>query len=117
MGNKAIRALVKYTEIAEPNGNVSHLLNNATIKRAETYAQYFIYPRPLKIGADHPDGEIILTTKDIYFSDLNPAGCPKDKYDLETLILHALGRILAQVSRQNAPKFIFAVKLGLTSNL
>ena len=94
MGNKAIRALVKYTEIAGPNGNVSHLLNNATIKRAETYAQYSIYPRPLKIGADHPDGEIILTTKDIYYSDLNPAGCPKDKYDLVTLILHALGRIL-----------------------
>lgn len=94
MGNKAIRALVKYTEIEESDGSISHLLNNATIKRAETYTQDPIYPRPLKIGADYPDGEIILTTKDIYYSDLNPTGCPKDKYDLVTLVLHALGRIL-----------------------
>lgn len=94
MGHKAIKVFINYTEIKETDGSLSHLLNNATIKRAETYTQDPIYPRPLKIGADYPDGEIILTTKDIYYSDLNPTGCPKDKYDLVTLVLHALGRIL-----------------------
>ncbi len=94
MGNQAVRVLVNYTEIQSFDGTLTHLLNNATIKRAETYTQDPIYPKPLKIGEDYPDGEIILSTKDIYYNGLIPEECPKDKYDLVTLVLHSLGRIL-----------------------